>query len=684
MNSVKLLAFSKLKIHMVLLCMFQVCFSISAQTDTSKTSDNNFNKDLVFRLIEKSKTSEDNSFEERIAWADSALALSVQNKFDSGVAEGYYTLGKLYLDKKKYLQALDFLEKAIEIYDKNENHELKIQVIRSLGQVYYETGDFTKAIDEYFRLLRYFESENKEIEISRTYNNIGIVFHRGERDYEKALSYYNMALDVLENIPDSLTIDLTPRIYTNIGLSYFEMNEYEKAKTFFLQSIEGNRKLQNDYIQIVNEGNLALVYSGMEDYKKAETYFDRAITLSKKTANTFSLAINTAGLGKMYLEMARSDAYGNQKRKLLQRAVLNIQFALDIFKDYGDYRRYQGVSEDLANAYELLGNYNKALNIYKEHSFYKESLFNDENSKALARQEIGYEFSKRVDSIRLENEKRIAVKDAVLSANKRQKNFLIVGVLLLLIIGGLLYYQNMMRKSTNEKLSILNQELKEANRIKMQFFGIINHDLRSPISNIIKLLQLQQQPSGILDEKTQKRLQIQTLSSAENLLSSMEDLLLWSKGQMKNFNPEFKTLPIETLFKELHMFFENISSVTLEFDNPEQIYLKTDENYLITITRNLTLNAIKASEKVPNPTVSWNAYTEEKKVVLCIQDNGPWSDIEDFRALYDDRYTIGIRTGLGLHLIRDLARAINCTVEVTSGKGKGTTIYLIFNPVQNA
>lgn len=406
--------------------------------------------------------------------------------------------------------------------------------------------------------------------------------------------------------------------------------------------------------------------------------------MSEKILDTFSLAINTADLGKMYLEMAGDEADYNEKRRLSQRAIFNIQFAMDVFKDYGDYRRYQAFSEDLAEAYELLGDFNKALSVYKENAFYKDSLFSDENSKALARQEISYEFSKRVDSIRLENEKRIAVKDAVLTANKKQRNFLIVGVFLLLIIGGLLYYQNLTRKSTNEKLSQLNRELKEADQIKMQFFGIINHDLRSPISNIIKLLQLQQNASGIMDAKTQMRLQLQTVSSAENLLSSMEDLLLWSKGQMKNFQPEFKMLPVQDLFSELSLFFGNLPEGKPQFENPEKLVLKTDENYLKTITRNLTLNALKALENIENPTVIWRAYSESDRIVLSIEDNGPGGSREDFRALYDDKYTIGIQTGLGLHLIRDLAKTINCTVSVESEKEKGTTIFLIFQPFGNS
>lgn len=257
---------------MVLLCLFPIWFSIYAQPTKPGNSQNNIVENQVAELIEKTKTAKDKSFEKRIVWADSALTLSIKNQSDSGIAESYYNLGELYLEEKKYLKALDYLEKAIEIYDKNENLGLKAQVTRSLGRVYYQTGDFAKAIDEYFKVLRYFDNENKEIEIAGTYNNIGIIFHRGELDYEKALSYYNKALQVLEDLPDSLTKDLTLRVYTNIGLSYFQLNEYKKAETFFLQSLKGNKILQNDHIQIVNEGNLAVVYSGMKEYKKAETY----------------------------------------------------------------------------------------------------------------------------------------------------------------------------------------------------------------------------------------------------------------------------------------------------------------------------------------------------------------------------------------------------------------------------
>ena len=95
--------------------------------------------------------------------------------------------------------------------------------------------------------------------------------------------------------------------------------------------------------------------------------------------------------------------------------------------------------------------------------------------------------------------------------------------------------------------------------------------------------------------------------------------------------------------------------------------------------RNLTGNAIKALTATENPQIVWKAKEESGKVQLSIADNGPGSSDEKFRALYDDSEVVGIKTGLGLHLIRDLAKAINCEIDLFSQVGKGTTIILKFS-----
>src|SRR5690606_27639201 len=98
--------------------------------------------------------------------------------------------------------------------------------------------------------------------------------------------------------------------------------------------------------------------------------------------------------------------------------------------------------------------------------------------------------------------------------------------------GILLYRQSRNRKKNNLHLLSLNQQLDQANKVKARFFSILNHDLRRPVYNLIHFLQLQKESPELLDAGSKERIENQTLQSAENLLASMEDLLLWSKGQM--------------------------------------------------------------------------------------------------------------------------------------------------------
>lgn len=181
----------------------------------------------------------------------------------------------------------------------------------------------------------------------------------------------------------------------------------------------------------------------------------------------------------------------------------------------------------------------------------------------------------------------------------------------------------------------------------------------------------------LLDAETKTRIEKTTLTSAENLLTSMEDILLWSKGQMENFKPQPTKIEVSSLFDDTQKHFSSEQRVAISFQNLENLEIKTDENYLKTIIRNLTGNALKALSKTDNPMIIWNAYTaENNKLFLSISDNGPGGNEEYFKALYDENEIVGIKTGLGLHLIRDLAKAINCEIKIDSKLNVGTTFVI--------
>ena len=119
-------------------------------------------------------------------------------------------------------------------------------------------------------------------------------------------------------------------------------------------------------------------------------------------------------------------------------------------------------------------------------------------------------------------------------------------------------------------------------------------------------------------------------------------------------------------------------NIQFEYQNPDNIEIFTDENYLKTIIRNLTSNAINVfvTSSAVEKRIIWKAWQENSISYLSITDNGPGASPEKFKALFDGSEITGTKSGLGLHLIRDMAKAIDCEISVESTIGVGTTFTL--------
>jgi len=104
--------------------------------------------------------------------------------------------------------------------------------------------------------------------------------------------------------------------------------------------------------------------------------------------------------------------------------------------------------------------------------------------------------------------------------------------------------------------------------------------------------------------------------------------------------------------------------------------IPADENYLRTIMQNLTSNAIRALKRTPDAVIEWRATTDKDKAILSITDNGPGIEPARVKSLFDESVVSNEKTGFGLHLIRDLAKAIRYKIAVQSEPGKGTTFIL--------
>lgn len=627
----------------------------NSKADTSKV--NQLNKiSLYYNQTDTSKA---------VSYAKQALRLARELQWKEGIAKAHFELGIIYNSHFDFDRALVYFQESL----KDATPRLQSKINLNIGGIYLNQGDFTQALDYLLRALKTAEAMHDRKYVAKIATNIGSVYF-GLQNYNKAIFYFNKAAKLNAQLGNDADLAI---VYRNIAGVYTSLRQPQKALSYYNQAIILNRKLQNAPLQARILSDIALVYYNLGDYDRAIQNCHLALEEQRVGEQNHQVIAFVHGvLGDSYIGKAKANP---NRIFFLDSAIVNLNKAVKLHQQLKSSRDLAYDFSSLTQVHKLRGDYKSALASYETAMVYEDSVYNFDNKETIKNLE-----DKRAIELR---DQELKIRKLQLDAKEKQKWMLTFGVVLLSIIGGMLFYQSHNRRKTNRKLRVLNQnlaqknqELDHANKIKARFFSILNHDLRSPVYNLIHFLHLQKESPELLDETTKVNIERQTMQSAENLVVSMEDMLLWSKSQMEHFRPRPDPIQLQILFEELKKHFSGTPRISFEFENLAQIIVNTDENYLKTIMRNLTSNAVKALEKTPQPTIIWRAWRMDDEIFLSVTDNGPGAAQEDLKALYDDTEVVGIKTGLGLHLIRDLAKAIDCKIRVETTAQEGTTFIL--------
>jgi signal transduction histidine kinase len=610
-----------------------------------------------------------------LEYAERSLAKSKNINWKRGIGASMVALGNVYNFNGNPGKAIVYLKEAAAIYKEIGIKFGEAASLNALAKSYGSLSDYPSAIKYYVQALQIHESiPNNDSRVAMSLSGIATIYYL-QRDYKKSLDYSFKALHKGEALNNKT--GMANELYA-IGDTYFEMGDSANAEKYNLQALELFKILGNKMGQANVYSSLGKLF--IIDHFKSLGYFTQAKNIyNELNDNSPSLIFVQGQIGQVFLDMvkfgdtlslASKKMFGvpETKTSLLYAAEKYLQKAIIVSKENEDKENEYIFSGSLAEVQALQNDYKNAyLNLSAYHHL-QDSLYSQENKNKIAT----IESQKAID---LKN-KEIELNKLELSNKQRTQAGLIAGLLLLTVIGGLLFYQSRTRKKTNTTLMVLNNQLDDANKVKAKFFAILSHDLRSPVANLVNFLHLQKNEPGMFNAEQAAAHEKKISSSAENLLETMEAMLLWSKGQMENFKPEVKTIAVNDVFKYLQKFFASTENVQFKFSNPQNAMVTTDENYLQTIMHNLTANAVKALKNTSNASIEWMAKQEGDKTILSITDNGPGLDAEQANVLYTDNTITSGKTGFGLHLIRDLAKAIKCKISVHSQPGSGTTFTL--------
>ncbi|HMC85445.1 MAG TPA: ATP-binding protein [Chitinophagaceae bacterium] len=595
-------------------------------------------------------------------YVNQGLQLAEKIDWKKGIANAHNTLGLLVGDSGNNTLAREHFEKSYSI---NKSLDLKTNQVTNLsniGRSYQRESDFSRAADNYFKALSIAEEMKSSEQIALVATNITVSFY-SQKNYAKATEYAEMALKngELSNTPNNIA-----KALLQLGTIRMETKDSAASKKYMERALKM-------YEDMSNKPAMAQVLTNMADLEYPDLKKQLAILLraqhiyDETSPLSIGSIVNMVNVGQTYYQLAkqhkepeRSDFLNRSESYLAKGKAAAIQTE--------NAEILANVSVSLADLEETKGNYKAALEDFKKYNSINDSIFSQDKKNEIAG---------------LEGKQNIAVKDREIAItkltvlNQRRTQFgLIVGLALLGIIGGLFYWQSRSRKKANTTLMILNNQLDEANKIKARFFGILSHDLRSPVANLVHFLHLQKESPDLLNTEQQEVHQQNITSSAEGLLYTMEAMLLWSKEQMENFRPNIKQISLSSLFDYIQNFSGRNDKIKIIFRQADGLYVTADENYLRTIMQNLTANAIRALKNITNARIEWSAKKEGNTTILSISDNGTGISADQVKTLFDETTVNNERHGFGLHLVRDLAKAIQYKIAVESEPGKGTTFIL--------
>lgn len=609
-----------------------------------------------------------------LVYARLGLAHVSAMRWQRGIGVFNVAMARAFSDMGNVDSCMYYNQRGLEVFRKMGDTYNMSTTFNNIGVMQQNiASNYPEAIRYYLLGLREAEKQGDKYLMANAYDNVGSVY-MVQKNYRKALFYSSKALKLREQLEKSDIYSIAREVgnsLNSLGSIYYQMKDSVAARRHFGRAIVMHERAGNTEGLAKAYGRLALLENG--NYAKRFGYARKAEQLWNEVNPVHIEAANNLGnMGSGYLEMYKTGSLPkgiSSKALLLKEAEQYLRKAIRISEENGDIGYKSHFTGLLAEVQEQTGDFRSAYYNFRAYKAVEDSLFSQEEKNKIAGLEGEREIALR--------DKQIQINTLELEARKRQQWLLMGGLLLLAGIGALLYRQNRVRKRTNVQLLHLNNELDEANQVKARFFAILSHDLRSPVANLVNFLHLQKEAPDLMSGEAAEIHQKRLTESAESLLEGMESMLLWSKSQMQQFKPQARRVAVDDLFEYIRKFFSGTEHITFTFDNAGSLTVVTDEDYLRTIMQNLTNNAVKALKRTQNAVIHWEARAEGGQIVLSVTDNGPGASEEQLNALYDGNAAIGIKQGLGLHLIRDLAKAISCQIFARRNTGTGMMFSLV-------
>jgi signal transduction histidine kinase len=249
-----------------------------------------------------------------------------------------------------------------------------------------------------------------------------------------------------------------------------------------------------------------------------------------------------------------------------------------------------------------------------------------------------------------------------------------------------LIYQNQEKQDRADELAIANTELifqneeREKRAIadakKDEFFNMVSHELKTPLTNIKAINQILSKSLSKTDRSYRFISRSdQSILRLERLIEDLLDVTKINTGEIdlnvtEFFFTDILTQSIETV--------QQISPQhTIILENSVDIFYTGDQFRLERVIINLLNNAIKYSPDATQVNVS--AFVKDGQITVSVIDSGIGIAKEDINQLFKRFFRVSKiakqfhGVGLGLYIAAEIVKKHNGTFTITSEPGVGSS-----------
>ena len=243
--------------------------------------------------------------------------------FRAGLAIAYNNLGKLYINLGDNQKSVDYLNKALPIWQAAGSPRGQASTLENLGRANADMGQGKQALEYFNRALPLWRGAGDRGGEALTLNEMGPAY-AGMGQKQKALESYNQSLAIWREIGnrqgEALTLD-------DMGWLYRDLGQHQTALDYYNQALPVWREVGNRAGEARALSDIGRAYADLGQPAKALDYANQALPIFREAENLRGQAMTLNNMGRDQFDLGHA-----------QQALDTELQALALWRAAGDQR----------------------------------------------------------------------------------------------------------------------------------------------------------------------------------------------------------------------------------------------------------------------------------------------------------------------------------------------------------